>query len=266
MSGGGGLNFGGLGAGSTMAISGGYDLTKANKLEKKLGKRPLYVIPEPTIKNTYIAENRAQQGLSDASLQVYTQNADRGLSSSLDAILKSGGGVNSVSDLYSGYNDSLSKIALMDDQARFQNQQLLMAQNSLMADELDKQWQLNIFAPWSDEKQRIAELRALGNAKKMGGASVMAGASGGNGYNQPRSEREQTQQVMNSGGAGAGGGGGYGGVEFNSGGAGGSGGGGYWNGGGAGGGGGYWDGGTDANLNYHYRDRQKNYILGSMYA
>ena len=188
MSGAAGMNFSGLSSGATMAISGGYDLTKANKLEKRAGKRPVYNIPTPTLNNQFMAENRAQQGLSDESLMLYKRNNDRSLSDSLDAILKSGGGTGSIAELFDRYGDNNAELALLNDQARFTNQQILMNQNQLMADELDKQWQLNTFDPWKDQMQRIAELRTLGNTKKMGGAAIMGGSggSGGGGYEGSR--------------------------------------------------------------------------------
>jgi len=79
--------------------------SQAKKKEKAAGQRPVYNIQEPTLRNQYMAENLAQQGMTDEAKNLYEQRANRGLSESLDALLKVGGGVNSVSDLYSTYQD-----------------------------------------------------------------------------------------------------------------------------------------------------------------
>ena len=155
-------------------LEGKLDKRKAMKAEKALGNRPVYSIPEPTLKNQFMAENLAQQGLSDESQMMYSQRADRGLSESMDALLKVGGGINSVSDLYSAYQDKNVELASLNDQIKFRNQQVLANQNSQMADELDKQWSLNIFDPWKDEKQQIAEMRALAENKVSAGRSMVA--------------------------------------------------------------------------------------------
>lgn len=194
-----GMNFTGLGAGSTMAISGGNDLVKANKREKRLGKRPIYAIPGTKYDNLYMAENNAQMGISDAAKEVYTSNANRGYATGIDALLKTGGGINSVSSLYDTFANNAAQLAIIDDQARFNHQQVLAATNNEMSDEIDKSFQFNTYAPWVDEKQAIAELRALGNAKKMGGSAVMAGSGGSASYNQPQRRTETPITDVNDG-------------------------------------------------------------------
>lgn len=148
--------------------------SKAKRMEKALGAKPVYNIQEPTLKNQYLAENNAQQGLSDESRMMYEQQANRGLSESIDALLKAGGGVNSISDLYANYQDKGMELANLDDQIRFRNQQLLMSQNEKMANELDKSYQINKLDPWKDEKQRIAELRTMGQNDLNAGISMAA--------------------------------------------------------------------------------------------
>ena len=152
-----------VGAGS-LAYGAGSSISKNKKAkdrEAAAGAKPVYNIQEPTLRSQAMAENLAQQGLSDESRMMYEQQANRGLSESLDALLKVGGGVNSVSDLYSNYQDKGFELANLNDQIKFRNQQMLLAQNEKMASELDKQYQLNVLDPWKDEKQAIAELRTI---------------------------------------------------------------------------------------------------------
>ena len=166
-------------------LEGKLDKRKAKKREEALGARPTYYIPEPQFRNQYIAESNAG-GLSDETLGIYENQIDQNVNSSLDALLKSGGGVNSISGLLAANNASADQLALANDQARFRNQQILMNQNNVMSDELDKSWQLNTFDPWKDEKQAIAEARALAENKVLAGRAMiaqsgatMAGSAGG---------------------------------------------------------------------------------------
>lgn len=167
-------------------LEGKLDKRKAKKREQALGERPTYYIPEPQFNNQYLAESNAQQGLSDEALGIYENQIDQNINSSLDALLKSGGGVNSISGLLASNNMSAEQLALADDQARFRKQQILMNQNQAMSDELDKSWQLNTFDPWKDEKQAIAEAKALAENKVLAGRAMvgqsgatMAGSAGG---------------------------------------------------------------------------------------
>jgi len=194
-------------------LEGKLEKRKAKKLEKQAGPRPTYYIPEPTLKNQMIAENRAQQGLSDASMQSASQNIDRGFGASLDALTKSGAGINSVSQLYASFADNYNQLQLMDDQARLANQNMLMQQNQFMSDELDKKWQLNVMDPWKDIMQRVAEMKTIAENKMMAGRGMIAesgatiagtdfsGMGGGGGGNKPSGggvQFEQQQDVYNS--------------------------------------------------------------------
>lgn len=172
---------------------------KAKKRELALGSKPVYNIQEPTLKNQYLAEYNAQQGLSDESKMMYEQQANRGLSESIDALLKTGGGVNSISDLYANYQDKGMELANLDDQVRFRNQQLLMSQNEKMANELDKSYQINKLDPWKDEKQAIAELRTMGKNDLNAGIGMAANfAMGGIGMmnNKPTPPSDLTANVV----------------------------------------------------------------------
>lgn len=183
-------------SGIATGLAGAWDKNKAKYREKALGERPMYNIPEPTLRNQLLAENMAQQGLSDASMMQGQQSNDRALDNGIDALLRAGGGINSISDLYSRYGENSTQLAVLDDQARFRNQQLLMGQNSQLADELDKKWQLNTFDPWKDEKQAIADLRTLGESKQAAGASMIANSMGGGNHFQFKTKETPTQQPM----------------------------------------------------------------------
>lgn len=165
----------GIGVG-TLAYGVGKDISANNKAKKTLKERPVYKIQDPNFRSKTIAENNAQQGLSDESLQIQEDNANAGLSQSLDVLMKSGGGVNSVSDIYNNFNENVRNLTLVDDQTRFRNQQALISANTMMSDELDKSFQLNQFAPWMDKMQKTAQDKATAQNMQMAGISMASNA------------------------------------------------------------------------------------------
>jgi hypothetical protein len=140
---------------------------KAGQEEKKL-VAPHYSIEEPYRDNQALAERNASQGLGDAAKIVLQNNADRGLTTSIDALIRGGGGVNSFSDLYDTYADNFEHITAMEDEFRNRNQQVYMNQNERMGEELDKQWEINVYKPDQDKRAYIAGLRGMQNQNFSG--------------------------------------------------------------------------------------------------
>lgn len=135
-------------------------------------KRPEYEISQQAKDNQALAESMASEGLSDSAKQLYTSNADRGLTSSIDAILKGGGDVNAITDLNDGYNQSLSQFAMAEDQAKFRNLNILMRANDALGAEHDKAWQINQYAPYADKAQQAAQMSASGMQNISGGINT----------------------------------------------------------------------------------------------
>lgn len=159
-------------AGGALQIGQGIaQKSKAKKMARE-NPRPKYEISDAVLDNQALAEERASQGLSDAVLQRYREGAERGLTTSLDSILEAGGSVNNIGELYSNYGDSLSKITLLDEQMRTENIRTLMAQNQNLAEEEDKKWQVNEFAPWADTAQASSALSAQGSENMWKGLNT----------------------------------------------------------------------------------------------
>lgn len=160
------------------AIGIGRGIAKSAKAKKdaRNNVRPTYNTPKYELENLAYLENMAGQGLTDTTKQVYQQNASRGLTASLDAILKSGGNVNNVDNVVQRYLDSSNAIALADEQARVRNIQNLLDQNRRMSGYEDKKYQVNKYAPFVDKAQDIARRKAEGEAQINSGInSVSAG-------------------------------------------------------------------------------------------
>jgi len=154
---------------------------KQNREAKKLQKNfvnPTYQIAKPILDNQALAESRAGQGLSDAALSVYRDNVNRSMTASIDAILRGGGNVNSISDLNDASEDNFAQIALLEEEVRMKNTQTYLAQNERLAAELDKQFQINEYAPAQDKKQLIAALRQQANDNKWKGINTIGSAVG----------------------------------------------------------------------------------------
>lgn len=154
---------------------------KQNKEAKELQKNFVdadYEVEQQILDNQALAENRASQGLSDQSLQVYRDNTNRTMTASIDAILRGGGNVNSISDLYDSSEDNFAQIALLEDEVRRKNTAVYMAQNEKLASELEKEWQIDEYAPAQDKKQLIAALRNQANDNRWKGLNTIGSAVG----------------------------------------------------------------------------------------
>lgn len=168
-----------LGLGAYKVIDGENQKKKARRAEAK-NQRPDYTIPEYEFDNLNLLESRAGQGLSDSAKRLATQNNERGLNAALGALFRGGGDVNNISPLLQRYTDSSNRLAVMDDEARLRNINNLIAQRQRMSNLTDKRWQVNQYAPWADEQQRIAQQRAMGQQAVNEG--INTAASGVTGY------------------------------------------------------------------------------------
>lgn len=151
---------------------------QANKLAAKT-IRPDYELADPIMDNQALAESRASQGLSDAARTVYESNANRAQTTSIDAILMGGGNINSVADLYDRSQNNFAQLALLEDEVRQKNTQTLVRQNERLAEELDKQFQVNDYAPYMNNVRAIESLRAA-SAQNFSGALNTIGSAAGN--------------------------------------------------------------------------------------
>lgn len=160
----------GIVAGGLQAGAGLIGKIKANL--KKSAVRPIYETPEAITENVAIAESLAQTGLSDSAKQSLLSGADRGLTSSIEAILKGGGSVNTVADAYDTQMQSISRMSLAEDEAKFRNINMLVTANKALADEQEKAWQINKYAPYADKMALAAKMNEDANKNIQGGLNL----------------------------------------------------------------------------------------------
>jgi hypothetical protein len=135
---------------------------KAAKLARKNVRPDLQ--SNPYIDQQYgLTGSMAQEGLSDASKQLYLDTNDRNLSASFDAIIKGGGNANNIADAFAGSQDIIRSMALQDDQARLQNRSLFLNYGlKPKADEERDKFFLNQYIPYKDRAEMIAQLSNQG--------------------------------------------------------------------------------------------------------
>lgn len=152
-----------------------HNASKEKKARQAMenNKRPTYKIPQSEYDTLNLLGNRAGQGLSSSARSYYNQMQDRGLSSSLDAILKGGGDLNNAGGLVQRYFDSGNKLAVLDDQAKMQNINALIQQRQRMAAFQDKSFYINQYAPYADKQAAAAQELGMAQQGQQAGINTL---------------------------------------------------------------------------------------------
>lgn len=114
-------------------------------------------------------------GLSQKSQYAYDTQQNKQEAASLNAILRGGGSVNNVSDIYNGSQEGRLKIAQLSDQLRLQKIANLMKSRETMTNEEDKNFLFNQWMPYADKAQAIGQQRQNAQAEIFSGLQTMAG-------------------------------------------------------------------------------------------
>jgi hypothetical protein len=157
------------GLGVAQTVTGLINAGKARKTARELERtRPQYSIDKGYGQNLSLAESNLQ-GLSDSAETAYNQLADKQFSSSLDAILKSGGTASNVADVYGQGEEGRLRLAQLSDQMRLQQVNSLMRSRESMAEQQDKAFEFNQWRPWADKSQANAAARQGADQQIWGG-------------------------------------------------------------------------------------------------
>lgn len=165
-------------AGGGIMLAAGISKSKQAKSNAKHDIRPEYSTPKYEKENLNYLESTAGYGLSDTTKSLYSQGAERGLTASVDAILKAGGDPNTISNVNQNYLDSMSRMALLDERAKLDKINAVIGQRQRMSVYADKEWQLNKLYPWMDRQQRYAQDLAEGNKLTYMGISQLSNSVG----------------------------------------------------------------------------------------
>lgn len=149
------------GAGIAQTVVGLINAGKAKREAEKLERtRPKYAISPLAGQDLSLAESElGSGGLSATAENAYNSLNNKQFSASLGAILRGGGSVNNVADLYGNNEEGRQRLALLSDQMRLQKIDRLSRAREMMRDEQDKKWQINEFSPWRDKAAANAAAR-----------------------------------------------------------------------------------------------------------
>jgi len=130
--------------------------------------------------NLALIKSDLANGISGRADKAYNDIVDREFSSSLSSLLKGGGDINSVGDIYGDSEEGRQKLTMFRDNLRLNQIRNLMEQSQITdSRNTVTPWQVNEDAPWKDKTQAIAEARKA-NAKEYNDAfnSFISSAGG----------------------------------------------------------------------------------------
>lgn len=139
--------------------------------------RPKYQTSPEISQDLSLAESDLANGGSSAASRAYDTLNNQPYSNSIGAILKSGGNVNSIGDLYGNSQDGRVKLAAMRDNLRLQQISNLSRAREAKANEEQTQWQVDQFAPWQDRAQANAASRQGAAQQTSTGINTLGSAA-----------------------------------------------------------------------------------------
>lgn len=191
-------------AGIAQIVSGAVNSRKSKKIAKELERtRPQYEISELAGQDLSLAESElASGGLSATAENAYNNLNNKQFSASLGALLRGGGGVNNVADLYGNTEDGRLRIALLSDQMRLNKINNLMRAREMYREQQDKEFEFNKWMPWSDKAQANAQARQQAQNQLWGGIGQVASA--GMGYFGQKYNEDRYDSMFGEPGSSAG--------------------------------------------------------------
>jgi hypothetical protein len=167
-----------VGAGTL--IYGAIEKGEANSKAKQLqNSRPQLPNSPYTADELSLSKSELANPLSaDASRSLQEDN-DRSLSTSIDAILKGGGSVNNVAQVFDGSQRGNQRLALMKENLRLNKINNFMNASRNAEQERQQQFQFNQFAPWADQAQANAAAKAGADQTINSGVNTLSSSIAG---------------------------------------------------------------------------------------
>lgn len=169
---------------------------KTEKEAKELREnRPDYEIGEETTDQLKLAESELQQGLSARTQRAYTQQLDKNTSNSLATILKGGGDVNSVGELYGNENEGILRLTQLNESTRLNNINRLITAQRNKTEQTDKSFMYNEDQWWKNDVQANNNARQLADQQMWSG--INGAATGAMNLWQNSYEQKQQDDYLN---------------------------------------------------------------------
>ncbi len=157
--------------------------------------RPNYGITPESQNELSLAESELQGGMGSRAARAYEQQSDKAISSSLSAILKGGGNLNNIGDLYGAADEGRLRLAQIQDQLRLNQITNTVNARRNMTEQRDKAFMYNKDQWWKNDAQ--ANGIALNNAEQGVWAGINGLGSTAMQYVQNRSEQKQMDDYLN---------------------------------------------------------------------
>lgn len=164
--------------GAAQAVTGLFKSGKAKKEAAELERTRPELGDSPFVEDQLsLAKSELSTGMSGAAESAYEQGLSRDLSTSLDAILKSGGDVNNVADIFDRSQTGRQRLSLMKENLRLSQINNLVNAQGAAENERLQQFQFNEFMPWSDKAQANAQARQGAEGMIWGGLQTLGSAA-----------------------------------------------------------------------------------------
>jgi hypothetical protein len=191
---------------------------QANKQASALQASRPQLTPSPyTADELALSKSELANGMGADASRYYQESQDRNLSNSLDALLKGGGSVNNVAQIFDGSQQGNQRLTLMKENLRLNNINNFMAASRNADTERQQEFQFNQWSPWADKSQAnsLAKqsanqtinsgLNTAGSAIASGVGNLETGAAYNNYFQSPSSDTTLSPSSASSavsGGAG----------------------------------------------------------------
>jgi hypothetical protein len=129
-----------------------------------------------------LAESELMQGgLSDEAERTYNDISDRQIANSISGLLKGGGSVNNIGEIYAAGEEGRQKLSIMEDTMRLNKIQNLLGQYKIMGEEDQANWLVNLYKPYQDKLAAIAEQKKAAQEQINTGMDTIGAGIGGGG-------------------------------------------------------------------------------------
>jgi len=147
----------------------------AAEAERLRKTRPAYEISPESYDELNLAESELQGGIGSRAARAYTQQADKNISSSLSAILKGGGNLNNIGDLYGAADEGNLRLAQIQDQLRLNQISNTVNARRNMTDQRDKSLMYNQDQWWKNDAAANANAKAGADEQMWNGINGFGG-------------------------------------------------------------------------------------------
>jgi hypothetical protein len=160
----------------TGLLKGGKAKREAERLK---GMRPKLESSEFIDDQLSLAQSELASGMSGAAETAYEEGLSRDISSSLDAILKGGGDINNVAEIFDRSATGRQRLSLMKENLRLNQIQNLVNAQGAAENQRKEMFQFNDWAPWADAAQANAKARQGAENMLWSGLQTVGGAATG---------------------------------------------------------------------------------------